>query len=58
MDRVSGPKTVVDIDDGNSWSTGVEHSEQCGDSLEVCAVSNGGGNGDEWGAYESTENTG
>jgi hypothetical protein len=58
MDRVGSPKTVVDIYDGNSRSTGVEHSEEGSDSLEVGSVANGSGNGDQWGAYESTENTG
>jgi hypothetical protein len=58
MDRVGSPKTVVDIYDSNSRSTGVEHSEEGGDSLKVGSVANGSGNGDQWGAYESSEDTG
>jgi hypothetical protein len=58
MDRVGSPETVVDIYDSNSRSTGVEHSEEGGDSLKVGSVANGSRNGDEWGAYESSQNTG
>jgi hypothetical protein len=58
VNRVSGSKTVVDIHDSNSWSTGVEHTEECRDSFKVGSVSNGRGNGDQWDPYESTEDTG
>ena len=58
VNRVGCPKTVIDIDDGNSWSTGVEHTEECRDSFKVGSVSNGCGNGDQWDPYEATEETG
>lgn len=35
MDRVGGTEAVIDIDDGDPWGAGVEHSKKGGDSLEV-----------------------
>jgi len=58
MDRISGTEPVIDVDDGDAWSAGVEHPKKGGDSLEVGSISNGCGDGDEGGADESAQNAG
>ena len=57
MDRVGRPEPVIDIDDGNSRCTGVEHSKQGGNSFEVGAVSDGGRYSNQGCADESAQNT-
>ena len=57
MDRVGRPEPIIDIDDGNSWGTGVEHSKQGGNSFEMGSVSDRGRYSDQGCADESTQNT-
>lgn len=58
MDRVGRPEAVIDIDDGDSRSARVEHSEKRRDSLQVGPVPNGCWDGNEGGADQPTQNTG
>jgi len=58
MDGVGGTEAVIDIDDGDPWGAGVEHSKKGGDSLEVGSIPHGGGDRDERGADESAQNAG
>jgi len=58
MDGVGGTEAVIDIDDGDPWGAGVEHSKKGGDSLEVGSIPHGCGDRDERGADESAQNAG
>ena len=42
-----GAEAVVDIDDGDVGSAGVEHAEESGNSTEAGAVADAGGDGDD-----------
>lgn len=50
---VAGPETVVDINDGDTTATAVEHAQQGGDASEACAIANAGGYGD-YGAVDKS----
>lgn len=43
--EVSGPAAIVDVDHGHAGHAGVEHRQQCGDTTERSAVSDGGRHG-------------
>jgi hypothetical protein len=58
MDRVSRTEPVIDVDDGDPWGAGVEHSKKGGDSFEVSTVTHGCRYGDEGGTDESAQYAG
>ena len=58
VDGVGGAKTVVDVDHGNSRGAGVQHPEKGGEAVEVRAITDGGGNGDQRGADQAAQHAG
>ena len=55
---VSGTESVIDVDHGDSASAAVEHAEEGGESAEVCAVSDAGGDCDDGATDESGDGAG
>src|SRR6187401_1039685 len=50
-------ESVVDVDDGDAGSTGVEHSEERGDAAEAGAVPDARRDGDDRRLHETADNT-
>src|SRR5207249_6639522 len=56
--RSSSAETVVDVDDGNVGSAGIEHAEERRHAAETGAVADAGGNGNDWYGHEPRDDTG
>ena len=55
---ISGPESIVDVDNGDPGGTAVEHAEKRGNAAETGALPDAGGNSDDRTGDQATDHAG